>query len=394
LTTAALVLVILLMAAVVGTKPMKAQTFHLLYSFKPPSGPDLPVAPLIRDSAGDLYGTTAEGGLGGLAYGTVFKLDKTHTLTVLHSFASGNDGNTPTAGLLRDVAGNLYGTTYLGGGTACGGPGCGIVYKIDASGTETVLHSFNRSDGAGPSGNVVRDKSGNLYSTTYYGGSADYGTVFKVDTTGTLTTLYTFTNTGDGYFPNGSVVRDAAGNLYGTCLDGGPSNSGTVYRLDTTGALTVLHAFDGTDGANPYGGLIADAAGNLYGTTVNGGSSNSGTVFRVGETTGAFTLLHSFDGGLVEGSFSYGTLARDSVGDLYGANTTGGGGCKPQGGCGAVWKLDTNNQFKALAYFGKRHRGIRPFGGVLLDRAGNLYGTTSGGGGFCRYCGTVFKITP
>jgi len=387
LTTAALVFASLLMSAVVATQSLQAQTLRALHAFRGPDG-EFPLASLIRDSAGNLYGSTTAGGPGGdQGNGVVFKLDRAHNVTLLHVF-TGSDGANPQAALLRDAAGNLYGTTAYGGPN-----GAGTVYRIDASGIETVLYNV----GGTPLGSLVRDKNGNLYGTTSHGGvGSGTGTVFKLDTTGTLTTLYTFTGGADGETPTGSVVRDAAGNLYGTCEVGGSAGFGTVYKLDTAGILTVLHSFIGTDGADPYGGLIADAAGNLYGTTDGGSSMNNagGTVFRVAEITGSFASLHSFDGTLAaEGGVPYATLARDSAGNLYGANNVGGGGRCP-GGCGTIWKLDTNNRLTVLTNFGKGYQGKYPRGGVVLDKAGKLFGTTSSGGGFCTYCGTVFKITP
>jgi uncharacterized repeat protein (TIGR03803 family) len=386
--TVAVVLASLLMSAVVATQSMQAQTLRTLHAFHGPDG-ETPFASLIRDSAGNLYGTALEGGTSSY-FGTVFKLDKHHKLTVLYNFAGKADGADPQSTLLRDAKGNLYGTT------PAWEYGEGVVYKIDPSGTETVLHVFGGSDGSNPFGSLVQDKSGNLYGTSSSGGTFGAGTVFKLDTNGELTTLYTFTGGADGGTATGSMVRDAAGNLYGTCQTGGSAGFGTVYKLHTTGKLTVLHSFNGTDGAFPYGGVIADAAGSLYGTTDNGSSMNNagGTVFRVEESTGSFTSLHSFDGtGAVEGDTPYGTLARDSGGNLYGANYAGGGGSCGSGGCGTIWKLDTNNQLTVLTNFGKGYQGKSPKGGVVVDKAGNLYGTTSLGA-VCRYCGTVFKIAP
>src|SRR6202022_295918 len=147
--------------------------------------------------------------------------------------------------------------TVFGGGTGCGGSGCGIVFKLDPTGKETVLYAFTGgSDGYSPLGPLVQDSAGNLYGTTVY-----LGTIFRLDTSGKLTTLYSFTGGADGYSPGGSLVRDGAGNLYGTCARGGKGSGGTVYKLDTSGTLTVLHAFNDTrDGYSP-GGLISDDAG-------------------------------------------------------------------------------------------------------------------------------------
>jgi uncharacterized repeat protein (TIGR03803 family) len=394
LTTAALVLATLLISVIFATQCMQAQTLHTLHAFRGPDG-GYPWASLIRDSVGNLYGTTYYGGntnCGGTECGVVFKLSPKGKLTVLHAFTAGSDGDKPLAGLIRDAAGNLYGTTQYGG-SGCNSYGCGTVFKVDKTGKETVLHSFTGADGGDPMGGVVRDEKGNLYGTT------SSGTIFELDTAGVLTTLYTFTAAADGLFPTGSIVRDAAGNLYGTTYYGGTGctnngGCGTVYKLGTNLTLTTLHYFDGrTDGYAPFGGLIADAAGNLYGTTSEDENyaSASGTVFEVGETTGSFTVLHFFNPA-TEGGQSLATLARDVAGNLYGANSLGGGGCGTRS-CGTIWKLDTNSNLTVLTDFGKGNQGKYPRGGVVLDKAGNIYGTTTTGGSKGG-AGTVFKITP
>jgi uncharacterized repeat protein (TIGR03803 family) len=380
-----------LLLAIVATESTQAQTLHLIHAFKGSDGASS-VASLISDSNGILYGTTASGGSSNV--GTAFKLDKTGTLSVLHNFTGGADGANPEAGLVLDMAANLYGTTTFGGGNGCGGSGCGTVFKIDNAGKETVLYSFTgTNDGAFPLGSLILDNSGNLYGTT-----SEPASIFKLDSSAKLTTLYNFTGGSDGDFPSGSLVRDAVGNLYGTCAKGGGNRNcpdcGIVYKFDTTGSLTVLHTFNGTtDGSLPLGGLIADGTGNLYGTATNGGSLRSGTVFRVREVTGSFKLLHSFNGN-EEGSQPIATLVRGTFGNIYGANATGGQGCIPNSGCGTIWKLATNNRLLVLTDFGKGNQGKSPRGGLVLDRSHNLYGTTSAGGGGCRQCGTVFKITP
>jgi uncharacterized repeat protein (TIGR03803 family) len=383
LTMAALVL------AVVLPKSTQAQTLHLLHAFKRSDGAGS-VASLIRDSNGDLYGTTVSGGSSNA--GTVFKLDKAGTFTVLYNFTGGSDGANPQAGLILDAAANLYGTTTFGGGVGCGGSGCGTVFKIDNDGTESVLYRFTgTNDGGFPRGSLILD-NGNLYGTT-----SQPGSIFRLDSSAKLTTLYTFTGGADGYFPSGSLVRDTVGNLYGTCGQGGSNKNcpdcGIVYKFATTGSLTVLHTFNGTtDGSSPSGGLIDDGKGSLYGTAVNGGSFRSGTLFRVREVTGSFKLLHSFNGN-EEGSQPVATVARGVTGNIYGANATGGQGCIPNSGCGTIWKLATNNRLSVLTDFGKGNQGKSPSGGLVLDQSHNLYGTTSKGGGGCRQCGTAFKIT-
>jgi uncharacterized repeat protein (TIGR03803 family) len=218
---------------------------------------------------------------GSSGYGTVFKVDTSHNETVLHNFKGfmNSDGAYPIlAGLIRDKAGNLYGTT-LGGGSFNGG----TVFKVDTSGNEYVLYSFSGgTDGANPEGSLVLDKAGNLFGTTTQGGSSGYGTVFKLDTTGKESVLHSFTSVPDGAYPAGAgLVLDKAGNLFGTTTQGGSSNNGTVFKVDTSGNETVLHGFMNSDGARPFAGLIRDKAGSLYGTTFNGGSSGYGTVFKL-----------------------------------------------------------------------------------------------------------------
>jgi uncharacterized repeat protein (TIGR03803 family) len=256
----------------------------ILHSFAgTPDGED-PRSVLVRDATGNLYGTTQYGGTNG-GYGTVFELDAKGKLTLLHSFAGTPGGEDPYAGLLRDKAGNLYGTTMFGGT----GGGFGTVFKLDAKGKLTLLHSFSGTpDGVNPLAGLLRDGAGNLYGTTEYGGTnGGYGTVFKLSAKGKLTLLHSFAGTPDGQNPYSRLIRDPAGNLYGTTFYGGTLGYGSVFMLDPAGKLTILHSFnDSPDGAHPIAGLILDKAGNLYGTTSDGGDlscgfSGCGTVFKV-----------------------------------------------------------------------------------------------------------------
>jgi uncharacterized repeat protein (TIGR03803 family) len=233
---------------------------------------------LIRDAAGNLYGTTRSGGdFFGCNCGVVFKLSPTGQETVLHAFAGPpTDGGAPFSGLIGDAAGNLYGTTSEGGAY-----GSGTIFKVDRTGKEAV-HSFTGGrDGTNPAAGLIRDAVGCLYGATTRGGVYGAGTLFKVDR-GKLTVLYSFTGGTDGANPNGSLIQDRAGNLYGSTASGGLSSVGNIFKLDSAGKLTVLYSFTGgPDGANPNGGLIRDRAGNLYGTTVFGGVSNTGVVFEL-----------------------------------------------------------------------------------------------------------------
>ncbi|MGA8430284.1 MAG: choice-of-anchor tandem repeat GloVer-containing protein [Candidatus Sulfotelmatobacter sp.] len=207
---------------------------------------------------------------------------------MLYNFQGGTGGWGPLGSLTRDAAGNLYGTT-LGGGDDVVDCDCGIVFKLDATGTETVLQNFTGSNGARLAFGLTRDNAGTLYGSTVYGGlavsglcSGGCGTVFKLDAAGTESVLHTFTGKVDGRYPVGILIRDAAGNLYGTTQLGGAFNFGTVFKIGLTGRETVLHSFTGgADGGNPGAGVIEDAAGNLYGVAENGGANGYGTVFKL-----------------------------------------------------------------------------------------------------------------
>ena len=218
--------------------------------------------------------------------------------TVLYSFAgSPSDGANPLAGLIADRAGNLYGTTGFGGSSDFG-----VVFKLAPNGTETVLHFFagGPSDGRTPffSGGLIVDPAGNLYGTTFGGGASDFGVVFMLAPNGTETMLHSFAGSPtDGASPQAGLIIDGAGNLYGTTANGGASDFGVVFKLAPNGTETVLHSFAGgpSDGAGPVAGLIADSAGNLYGTTSGGGASGFGVVFKLAPD-GTYTVLHTFAG--------------------------------------------------------------------------------------------------
>jgi len=312
----------------------KSGKLTVLHSFAgSPTDGAFPRATLIRDSAGYLYGTTSEGGTSNL--GTVFRVDTSGNESVLHSFAGGSgDGAYPYARVVRDSAGNLYGTTYSGGSANCTtefGPGCGTVYRVDAAGVETVLHAFTGgAEGSNPYGGVLVAATGDLYGTADLGGNltcpghgeSGCGTLFKLDPAGTYTVLHTFHGGMDGATPLGDLIRDAAGNLYGTTAVGGSQGaigSGTIYRLGAGGKITVLHRFVGFDGYCPVGSLLRDSAGNLYGTTWAGGAQDWGVVFKLGKN-GTFSVLHEFDG-RGEGGGAQSGLVADAGNNLYGTTT-------------------------------------------------------------------------
>src|SRR5208283_5074601 len=412
------------------------QGYTVLDTFTGADG-EFPLGNVIRDRAGNLYGTTFNGGdlsgCNGSGCGVVFKVDRSGKETVLYSFTGGADGAYPATGLVRDEEGNLYGTTHGGGDitvSACSfNPGCGVVFKLDPTGKETVLYAFTGgADGLGASSGLVRDEAGNLYGTTVMGGDLSgfcpgfpapgCGVVFKVEPTGKETVLYTFTGGADGYAPYGDLVRDEAGNLYGAASNGGDVSGfcgevvlnktgflgcGTVFKLDQTGKFTVLHTFNGADGGPfPDGWLVRDNEGNLYGMSGNGGDLSGcsglgcGVVFKV-DRRGKETVLYSFTGG-ADGAETFAGVIRDEVGNLYGTTYLGGDFSGPCAGvgCGVVFKLDPTGKETVLYAFTGGVDGANPNAGLLQDDVGNLYGTASDAGDLsCSLpygCGVVFKI--
>lgn len=367
----------------------------VLYTFTGGVDGGNPAAGVIRDSAGNLYGTTAYGGAaqGTAGSGVVYKLDTAGQETVLHTFTGGADGKWPFSGVILDSEGNLYGTTNSGGAAAspCDS-GCGVVYKLNASGQETVLYSFTGPpDGAGPYAGVIRDSAGNLYGTTFAGGTGA-GIVYKVDTSGQETVLYTFTGTTDGMWPYAGVILDSAGNLYGTTQRGGATGYGVVYKLDTAGQQTVLYSFKGgPDGGSPNASVIQDSAENLYGTTPLGGiaggpcNAGCGVVYKL-LTSNREEVLYAFTGEADGGSPQAGVI-RDSAGILYGTASTGN-----QASVGVVYRIDAPGQEPVLYSFPFGSDGANPVAGVIRDATGNLYGTTSNGGP--SGAGTVYKLDP
>ena len=335
-----------------------------------------PAASLIVDSGGNLYGTAFAGGSKNNNYpcsrygcGAVFKLSfngSSWTETVLYAFQGGSDGSGPQAGLLMDSAGNLYGTTSQGGA-----PDAGTVFEFAANGTETVLHTFTRTAGDGyiPSAGLIMDSSGNLYGTTLSGGdqhcpafTGGCGIVFKLSPHGNAWTeavLHAFAGGSDGALVWSDLVSDSAGNLYGTtseggsggvCEDEGGNGCGTVFKLARNGKETILYAFKGgTDGAYPTGSLIMDSSGNFYGTTAYGsihetcdrGKLGCGTVFELARGR-VEKVLRGFDG-RPDGVYPAGSLVMDVLGNLYGTTDFGGGktdcGNKDFTGCGVVFRL-------------------------------------------------------
>ena len=364
--------------------PVHGQTFRVLFTFVQGENPQ----GVIRDSAGNFYGVSKSGG--SYNSGTVFKIDTQYKETVLYTFTGGADGGAPETRLLRDKAGNLYGVASMGGNTACASThvtGCGVVFKVDTSGKYSVLYSFSGStDGWDPAAPLTMDSKGNLYGTTIFGGDAcNCGTLFKLDTTGTFSVLHTFLGNeqSDGEDPQGNIVIDSADNLFGTTWQGGATcfTCGTIYKVDSAGNETILHPFAGLrDGSQPQGTITNGAL--LCGTTYSGGPSDKGTVFTM-DKSGTESVLYSFTGS-ADGRAPTPSLARDSKGNVYGTTTLGG-----DSGYGVVFELDSKGHETVLYTFSGKGDGGFPFG-LIRDGSGNLYGLSSNG----LNQGLLFEITP
>ena len=333
----------------------------VVHSFNQPGSPTygsdgfLPVAGLIEGSDGNFYGTTENGGpsnnVGGT--GTVFRIAPADNFaeTVLYYFTGNGgvkgstDGALPEAGLVQGSDGNFYGTTYLGGTY-----NQGTVFRVTPSGNETVLYSFQgnggvsgSNDGAHPQAAVTLGRDGNLYGTTYQGGTHDLGTVFQLTPAGVETVLHSFAETiggaRDGGYPRAALVQGNDGNFSGTTSGGGTTGGGTVFRITPGGAETVIYSFseaqNSTDGYDPVAGLILASDGNFYGTTKNGGTNDPGAVFKI-TPDGVETVVYSFSNTVTDGQFPQGGLLQGTDGYFYGTTSSGGA---DGGGAGAVFRL-------------------------------------------------------
>jgi uncharacterized repeat protein (TIGR03803 family) len=395
-------------------------TGRVLHNFLgSPNDGYLPQAALVFDAAGNLYGTTGSGGNAPCSCGTVYQLtpngDGTWTENILYNFLGGDDGFGPIAPLVFDSAGNLYGTTGAGGGSANCQDGCGTVFELSPNSggtwTEQIIHVFTGRDGVLPLA-VIFDTAGNLYGTTIYGGTGPChqgdqlgcGIVFELSSSGggwTETVLYNFTDGNDGGFPATGLTFDSAGRLYGTTSSGGPGlyHNGTVFELSPRSngrwIEKVLHGFNGTtDGGDPMAGVIFDSHGNLFGTARGAGARGCGTVFELTSVKAHwhFQVIYALQGQR-DGCYAESAVAFDPAGNLW---TNSNGSSDMLGAFGAVfelapykggglWKFKWSHVFRIDGL-----GGSAPFGGLIVDNVGNVYGVTLFGG--TANDGVVYEI--
>ncbi|HWA92460.1 MAG TPA: choice-of-anchor tandem repeat GloVer-containing protein [Rhizomicrobium sp.] len=386
-----------LMAATAGSGASAKTKESILYSFEGTSDGRAPSYLLLRDDKGALYGTTVGGGAG--QAGVVYKLSRAGELTVLHDFAGGMDGSSPSSNVVMDSKKTLYGATYHGGNGAiaggdCDSGDCGTIYKIKKSGRASIIHAFTgMEDGGNPSGDIAMGTDGSLYGTTTHGGAGQHGVVFKVGRDGKFSVLHAFAGgPDDGERPVGDLILDDDGNIYGTAAAGGAESSGTVFKVAPGGTMTLLHSFGGDDtGFEPLGGLLRDGDGNLYGTTAFGGSGGFGAVFKL-TPGGTASLVRAFTND-ANGGTPGGHLTWGPAGNIYGIAASGGtvtGDCP--NGCGLVYSLALNGKLKVLHRFGGAGDGRTPGYGMVPDDQGLLYGASGNGG--ASNAGAVYRIKP
>ncbi len=393
--------------------PAAAQTYSVLYTF---SGGADGAGPrgggLIMDSAGNLYGTTVAGGYGcnSDGCGTVFKMSPRESgwvFSTLYRFQGGVDGSFPEQVLGFGPDGGLYGTTQVDGEDYSGN-----VFKLTPPPTackalpclwpKTILHQFQGRDGAYPvGGSPVFDRAGNLYATTYFGGTENAGIVYELQRSAGWqeTVLQNFTGD-NGYFPASGVVFDAAGNLYGTTTAGGSRGYGVIFQLTPSPSgwvERVLHSFDYyTEGLQSDGPVVFDHAGNMYGTTSTAGPGGGGTVWELSPAGDNWnlTVIHVFPGGPPFNDGPYSGLLLDGAGNLYGTTQFGGAH-----GWGTVFKLNRSGQgwnYSTLYDFSGDADGAEPDTQLVMDSTGQIFGATLYGGryqGFSGF-GVIFKISP
>lgn len=377
----------LISLAAASASPAAAGIFETLYRFDTASGAQ-PYSGVVIDASGNLFGTTSIGPGGGFGLGTVYRFGTDGTLSILHSF-DGTDGRGPLAGLVAAPGrGSFYGATTGGGANDRG-----TIFRIGSDGSHSVLYNLDIATGANIENAMIVDKAGNLFGVAASSSTGPYsaGSLFKFGTDGEFSVLHAFDNAFQAGVPIGAPVLDPFGNLYGTTLFGGIGGGyggGTIFRLSADGDFSIVHSFAAADGVSPYGRLVSDLSGNIFGTTSQGGSGlGGGTIFRLA-TDGTYSVLHSFDTQSA-GYMPLGGLTIDAAGNLFGTTQRGGA----FGDFGTIFRFGADGVFTTLHSFagGDGGQSPLPYGWLEADANGNLYGTTTRGGAFDY--GTIFKLS-
>lgn len=383
-----------------------ASTTQVLYSFLGDEDGEYADTDLVTDSAGNIYGTTVQGGT--YSSGTVFQITPAGVHTVLYNFTGGADGGEPYKGVTLDAQGNIYGTAGVGGKYVgpCTDTGCGVVFELTNSGgtwTQTVIHSFTGGkDGWGPGAGVTVDSHGAVYGTTPLGGTPNAGVIYQlINRNGTWgeKIIHTFTGGNDGIGGSaGRLVPDRRGGFFGACTAGGANGDGVIFHIAPAGNgtwnFTTIYAFKGMpDAGFPYGTLLMDNAGNLYGTSYYDGANDLGAVYQLAYRNGTWKerVLYSFKGG-ADGSAPISNLVSDPAGNLYGTTSEGGA---PSCGCGTIFSLTrsgTSWTENVVYSFQGPPDGAFVYNGMVVDNAGNYYGATVHGGTANE--GAIYKFFP
>ncbi len=339
-----------------------------------------PVAPLIQGADGNFYGTTSQGGPSNA--GTIVQITPSGVVTVLYAFSGGADGGVPYGALIQDADGSFYGAASSGGAF-----GAGTIFRLAPGGNFGIVYAFSGgADGAAPYASLVRAADGSFYGTASSGGAFGAGTVFNVRPDGSFSTIYAFTGADDGGYPYAGVTTGADGNLYGTTYAGGSSGAGTVFQLTPSGVLSTLYAFTGgADGAYPYAGVTVGADGSLAGATSQGNANGQGGVFRLAPD-GTFTVLHDFAADANDGAYPIGALIQAADGSYYGTTLFGGAA-----GAGTIYQVAADGAYSVLYAFTGADDGAYPYAAMVQATDGSFYGSSAFGGG--QGDGTAFRLS-
>jgi uncharacterized repeat protein (TIGR03803 family) len=400
LRTAALAI---LAATALTSSTSWASSTNVIYSFGGGTDGEYTDTDLVLDSAGNIYGTSVLGG--DFGSGTVFQVTPTGKHSVLYSFTGGVDGGEPYKGVTFDSQGNLYGTAVTGGSGGCEG-GCGVVYKLTKSNgkwQQTVIHAFNGNDGSGPGSGVTFDKYGNLFGMAPTGGPYGAGVIYVMQPSGSgqwrFSVVHAFTGGNDGGGGSAGRLLIWNGRVYGVTTTGGANAKGTAFELTYVSGATVsfrtLYAFKGQpDAGFPYGGLAVDGAGNFYGTTYYDGANDLGSVYElISDGKGNWTEKVLYSfKGGQDGSSSISNVVIDSLGNLFGTTSEGGASC----GCGVIFKLTPDGRGNWTESVPYRFQGAPDaafaYNGMVAGKGGAMYGATVHGG--LSDDGTIYIFKP